>query len=164
MEIERKYLIRYPDLKVLEERAQASDIVQTYLTGGPVKGSERVRKRRYGDRVEYTHTLKQHITDVTRTEDERELSRAEYESLLKRADPERMPIQKKRYCLSYEGRLFEIDVYPFWDDRAVLETELEDEAQQFSFPPELRIIRELSHDRRYTNAAMARSIPREDID
>ena len=29
--------------------------------------------------------------------------------------------QKSRYCLTYEGQYFEIDLYPFWKDNAIAE-------------------------------------------
>ena len=55
--------------------------------------------------------------------------------------------------------LWEIDVFPFWQDRAFAEIELLSVDQQIAFPPELRLIRELTDDKRYTNAALARKIP-----
>ena len=44
-EIERKYLIRYPNLTILGRNAEATDIVQTYLMCPEPGSSERVRKR-----------------------------------------------------------------------------------------------------------------------
>ena len=44
--------------------------------------------------------------------------------------------------LAYEGKEFEIDVYPFWQDRAVMEIELADEAETVALPPEIEIIKE----------------------
>ena len=44
-EIERKYLIRYPNLTILGRNAEATDIVQTYLLCPEPGSSERVRKR-----------------------------------------------------------------------------------------------------------------------
>lgn len=35
------------------------------------------------------------------------------------ADPTRRPIRKDRYCLTDGNQYFEIDVYPFWTDKAV---------------------------------------------
>ena len=56
-EIERKYLIRYPDLAWLEARAEPSRITQTYLLNG--EGcTERVRSRETDGRTVYTHTTK----------------------------------------------------------------------------------------------------------
>ena len=61
--------------------------------------------------------------------------------------------------LAYEGKEFEIDVCPFWQDRAVMEIELADEAETVALPPEIEIIKEVTWDRRYTNAALAKAIP-----
>ena len=72
------------------------------------------------------------------------------------ADPTRRPIRKDRYCLTYDNQYFEIDVYPFWDDRAIVEIELRDEAQTVRFPEKLRLIREVTDDAAYKNAALAR--------
>ena len=40
---------------------------------------------------------------------------------------------------------------------------MERETQQLRFPPQIRIIREVTADRRYSNAALSREIPRDDI-
>lgn len=59
----------------------------------------------------------------------------------------------------YKNQLFEIDIYPFWNDRAVMELELSDEEQSIVFPENIEIIKEVTDDKRYTNASIARSIP-----
>ena len=161
-EIERKFLIAYPELSYLEENARKSHIVQTYLNSENGTSS-RVRKRTDPEKTAYTYTEKQHITAVRRMEYEREIDEKEYRELLKRADESRNPIEKDRYCLDYEGQMFEIDVYPFFTDRAIMELELSDEAQEILFPPEIRVIREVTEDQRYTNASFARKIPYDDI-
>ena len=61
--------------------------------------------------------------------------------------------------LPYDGKDFEIDVYPFWQDKAVMEIELTDEMETVMLPPEIEIIKEVTGDRRYTNAALAKAIP-----
>lgn len=162
MEIERKYLIAMPEETVLARAESRSEITQIYLAGE--KGcSERVRCRKYPERTVYTHTVKKHVTAVTRIEDEHEISEQDYRTLCLRADPERCVIEKTRYVLPYLGQEFELDVYPFWTRQAVLELELTSEEQPIEFPPELRILRELTEDKRYTNASLAREIPAEEI-
>lgn len=158
-EIERKFLIRRPAAAWLEANCQGSDIIQTYLKTEAAGHSDRVRRREGKDGVVYTHTVKRRISDLRREEQEREISEGEYHALLQRADPERRSIEKRRYVLAYEGKDFEIDVYPFWQDRAVMEIELADEAEAVKLPPEIEIIKEVTRDRRYTNAALAREIP-----
>ena len=64
----------------------------------------------------------------------------------------------------YKDQRFEIDLFPFWSDRAIMEIELEREDQAVDFPPEINIIREVTEDRRYTNSSLAREIPMETLD
>ena len=163
-EIERKYLIRMPEAAYLTAHAQPSQIEQTYLLRPAPHVNARVRKRGAKGAWVYTHTQKTRISDMRRIEDEREISEAEYRTLLQQADPERNVICKTRWVLPYRGQLFEIDIFPFWQDRAILEIELEDEAQAVELPPALEILREVTADRRYTNAAMSREIPMEDLE
>ena len=123
-EIERKYLIRYPNLTILGRNAEATDIVQTYLMCPEPGSSERVRKRGADGVYVYTHTMKTRVSNMRRVEIENEISEREYNEYLRFADPKRRTIYKTRYCLEYKNQLFEIDVYPFWSDRAVMEIEL----------------------------------------
>ncbi|MBR1457106.1 MAG: hypothetical protein IJ594_08130 [Oscillospiraceae bacterium] len=142
-EIERKFLIRFPDLSWLDAEGERSEIVQTYLCAQPGH-TERVRKRERAGRCVYTHTDKQKLTALRRIEIEREITPEEYEALLLRADPACRPVSKTRYCLPYMGQTLEIDLFPFWDDRAYLEIELCDERQELSIPPQITILREVS--------------------
>ena len=142
-EIERKFLIAMPDQKLLAG-ASRSRIQQTYLLGEEGT-TERVRMREYPERTEYTHTTKRKINALRREELEETIDRTAYAALLRRADPERRPIEKQRCCLPYEGQLLEI--------------ELEEEGQTFSLPAEIRVLREVTEDARYTNSALSREIP-----
>ena len=109
------------------------------------------------------HTTKTKLSDLRRIEDEEEISEAEYRRLLERADPARTIIDKTRWCFRYRGQLFELDVFPFWQDRAFLEIEIADEEQEILLPPAIRVIREVTEDPRYTNAALSLAIPEETI-
>lgn len=71
------------------------------------------------------------------------------------ADPTCRPIRKTRYCLTSGNQYFEIDVYPFWKDRAIMEIELSVEDTPVMFPDCIRAIREVNGDERYKNAALA---------
>ncbi|MBQ9686320.1 MAG: hypothetical protein IJV41_07245 [Oscillospiraceae bacterium] len=160
-EIERRFLIAMPEPEFLQA-LDGSEIVQTYLLGE--KGTtERVRCRRWPDCCVYTHTVKRKVSNVRRYEEEREITEADYEVLLRRADPARRPIRKRRYCLRDATFTWEIDVFPFWQRQAIMEIELNDEAQSFSFPTGVRILREISDDKRYTNAALSKAVPDEDV-
>ena len=160
-EIERKFLIVRPAQAWLDALPDRSEIVQTYLATPPGGGRARVRMRtRNGDTV-YTHTVKRRVNDLRAVELEREIDAEEYARLLLQADPKRKTLHKTRCCLPYHGRVFEIDLFPFWEKQALMEVELQDEAQAFDFPPEIRLIREVSGDTHYSNAALAKWLAEE---
>lgn len=162
-EIERKFLIKYPEKEFLDSipREDKSEITQTYLLSD-YGVTARVRKRVYSDKVKYTRTEKVRINAVSCFEDERELTEDEYNSMLSGSDPMRNPIEKTRVLLREGRHVFEIDIYPFWNKQAVMEIELEEENENFDIPDEIEIIREVTNDKRYKNASLAREIPMED--
>ena len=164
LEIERKYLIRLPDEGKLDKLALGRDwIEQTYLLA-EAGTTERVRSRRSpGGTPVYTHTVKKRRSAVTREELESEIGQSEYEALLRRADPTLRVICKTRWRIPYEGHILEVDRFPFWADRAILEVELGSEAEPVALPDWAGLIREVTEDEAYTNRAMAASIPYEPL-
>ncbi len=160
LEIERKFLIEYPDMKLMKERyiCKAVDIKQYYITF-PNHAKTRIRKRGNGDDAIYIMTTKSKISDTVREEVETRLTKAEYEEYLRYADSGRRPIVKKRTCIIANGKYFELDVFPFWSDKAILEIELDSENETFEIPSELNVIREITDEPEYTNAAMSLIIP-----
>ena len=121
-------------------------------------------RRKEGESVSAAaYTVKQRLSELTRIEREEEISEERYRELLSRADPARRTILKTRFIYDYDDQPFEIDVFPFWDDRALMELELHDETQTLRLPPDIGIVREVTFDSRYTNSAIAREIPWEPI-
>ncbi len=159
LEIERKFLIEYPDIAWLEaqENCKRIEIIQTYLRAD--EGEEvRVRQRGVNGHYLYFKTIKKKISDIRRVEIECRLTQEQYLALLMEADTTKRQIRKTRYCLTYRGQYFEIDVYPFWNDRAIAEIELSDESTAIEFPPQLRVIKEVTDDEAYKNASLARIV------
>ena len=156
-EIERKFLIEYPDLEILNEFPK-SEIAQTYLKTDDGMTS-RVRKRTSDGVTKYIFTEKKRINDLKCIENERGISADEYKDLLKLADPERKTVYKTRYCVPHNGRVVEVDIYPFWSDRAIAEVEMEDEAEKVVLPDFIKIIRDVTAEKAYKNASIAKKIP-----
>lgn len=75
--------------------------------------------------------------------------------MLMDADVTKKQIRKTRYCLTYENQYFEIDVYPFWQDKVIAEIELSDENTKVVFPKQIKVIKEVTDDESYKNAALA---------
>ena len=74
------------------------------------------------------------------------------------ADTSLRQIRKTRYCLSYGSQYFEIDIYPFWSDKAVVEVELSNENEKVIMPEFIKVIKEVTDDRSYSNYELAKTI------
>ena len=159
IEIERKFLIRFPDIdKLLSfEDIRCAHITQTYTTLGL-----RIRSWCEDETTTYIQTKKTALTHLSRIEIEQEIDREEYEHLLSFADKNLSPITKTRYILPYKDKNLEIDVFPFWKKQAFLEIELTDENEEFSIPDFLEIMREVTKEGDYKNFSLAKKIPKEE--
>ena len=157
LEIERKFLVAYPDVQWLASMPDCRrvEISQMFL---PAKEGEelRIRRREENGSTIYYKTLKRRVAEHKRIEIEERLTQGEYLSLMMDAEPGARPLNKTRYCLTYEGQYFEIDLYPFWRDRALVEIELSDRDDEIRMPEGLKVIREVTGDPAYKNAALAR--------
>ncbi len=164
IETERKFIIKMPDMAVLSgcEGYTSSKIEQIYLTSSS-DITHRIRRREYEGRVEYTETKKIRISKISVIEDEREISENEYNELSSLIRAGSQPVIKERYTLKINNQLYEIDIYPFWKNTAILETELKSEDAEIEFPSFFEIIKEVSGMREYTNASMAYNQPNEII-
>ena len=159
-EIERKFLIEYPDIEMLDSlpNCEKVEIIQTYLK---VNEMEEVRVRQRGSQGHYIYyqTRKRRVNDFKRIESERRISKDEYLNLIMNADTSLGRIRKDRYCLTYNNQSFQIDVYPFWKDKAIAEIELQHVDDQIDFPESFRVIKEVTGDPEYRNASLARHRP-----
>lgn len=164
LEIERKYLIKYPDLLRLEDLPNCNkvDMIQTYLKNQPDGTEARVRQRGQNGNYVCYRTEKRWVSDTTRVEVDRRIDLKEYVSFLSEADPERRLIHKTRYCLTENNRYYEIDIYPEWKKQAILEIELKSEDEEVVFPDGIKVIKEVTGDKAYSNYEMAKEMPGEE--
>ena len=161
IETEHKYIIKMPS-QMLLSTLPSSKIEQTYIDpDGGDNVTERVRRREYSDRVIYTHTKKRRVSDMSHEEYEDEITAEEYGALLTRKCADTATLYKTRYLLTYMGQTFELDVYTFWQNIAVMELEVGKESDTVTLPPDIDVIREVTGERRFTNAALSRSVPDE---
>ena len=157
---ERTFLIEYPDMQWLESQPNCRKvrISQTYLRSAP--GEEVcVRQRETNGSQTYYETVKRPMDGGKEVELEKALTQKEYLKRLKDADIAKGTLRKIRYHLMYEGRYFEIDLFPFWQDRALCEIDLDQEHAPVTLPPQLKVIREVTDDPAYSNAALAAAAP-----
>lgn len=160
MEIERKFLIKKPSEQVIESLGcvSKSNIIQTYLKTIKPGVERRVRQRGSAkDGFSFYYTEKFDISDGVRDEVEDKISPDKYISLLTEADTSLHQISKERYCFVYKNRYYEMDIYPFSEEYAILEIELNDINEDIELPP-LEIIKDVTDDKSYRNNALAKTL------
>ena len=154
LEIERKFLVELPDVSRLDVKRKIG-ITQTYLSAGENDSQRRVRRISENGEITYTYTEKVFLTPVTREENEFEITEGEYRRLLVQTRKDCTPVEKVRYCFNYHDQLFELDTYPFSKQLAIMELELKSPDQKIDFPADVKVLRDVSADKKYSNAALA---------
>ncbi|MCQ2414052.1 MAG: hypothetical protein MJ082_04590 [Clostridia bacterium] len=162
-EIERKFLIRMPDVARLEKQPEftCSEIEQIYLSA--TQGTtHRIRRRTKNGKTVCTETVKRRIDRVSCFEDEKEIDGQTYNELKTKIAEGTSPIVKRRITFRIGSQLYEVDIYPFWKNTAVLECELPSRDTEVAIPECLSLLREVTGDFRFSNAALASSPVPED--
>ena len=152
IEAERKFLVEIvgelPECRELE-------ITQTYLK--EKDGLEpRVRKREENGKYVYFLTTKRFVSINERVEIEKEITKEEYESLLAESNPAKRPIHKRRQCFEWDNRYLELDT--FVDPprpHHLLEIEHVSMEDEISFPPFLKVLKEVTDDPEWYNMNIA---------
>lgn len=160
VEIERKYLVEMPNMDELKSKFDTTtvDIIQTYLVEKEDGVERRVRQRGVNGSYTFYYTEKQNINNLSRIEKERKISEIEYLTLLMEADTSLHQIKKQRTCFVYDGGYFELDVYPFWNDKAILEIELTNENNKVTLPDCIKLIEEVTDNDDYKNRELAKTL------
>lgn len=155
IEIERKYLIQMPDLSKIS-KFEVVNILQTYLTTNNDTVERRIRQRGIQGNYSYYFTEKQEISALKRVEREKRISQNEYLKLLTEADTTLRQVAKKRICFIYKNQYFELDMYNFLKDKAILEIELTTECTNVDIPDFIKVIKEVTDDNAYRNYSFAK--------
>ena len=165
LEIEKKYLVKSPLSwaslsEMFDDLVDVKRISQTYLLPKGNEPSMRVRKTVQGltgdtDTV-YHSNKKTPIEKGVHEEVEKEISKSQYESFLKEADPSKVEISKTRFVFKYKNQIFELDVFKgALSSLAILEIELKNKSQEVELPPFLKVYKEVTNDSRYNNFNLA---------
>jgi len=158
LETARKFLIRYPDVSLLEKKPSCErvEILQAYLRSEVPGEMIRIRRRGSHGNYLYYRTRKRLLPDSRRVETEERLSRSEFLDLLQQADPAYRTLRKDRFCLSENGLYYQIDLFPFWQDQAIMEVELYGPEDEVPVPEGIQVLREVTGEEEYTNPYLAR--------
>lgn len=154
MEIERKWLIDSNNIPYDLSRAEHWDIEQAYISFSPT-----IRIRKIENKDLYILTIKSSSTDngLSREEYELNITRDQYNNLLNKKEGN--VLSKTRYRVLEEKYTLEIDIFhKELDGFAYMEVEFDSVEEAKAYKAPNFVIKELTGDKRYTNAALARGI------
>ena len=165
LEIERKFLVKFPTSwsalsEMFDDLVDVKRISQTYLVSEENEPAARVRKTVEGltgdTQTVYHFNQKKPVDSGVHEETEREITKSKYEKYLKNSNPNKVPVEKTRFVFKYNDQVFELDVFkgPL-KGLAILEIELEDKNDTVELPPFLKIVKEVTKDKRFTNYYLA---------
>ncbi len=155
LEIENKYLLKYN--KALDFIKKYPIIQKKEISQAYIQYSKNCIKRIRKSDDSYFFTIKKGSGRV-REETEREITKREYEKLLKKRVGK--VIRKSRYLFKIDDFLYELDIFKGeLKGLAFLEIEFETKEQQDSFklPDILKdiVIKDVSEEKNYTNSSLA---------
>lgn len=148
LEIERRWLIKVPDCL---DKYESHYIEQAYLE--PANGFQG-RIRRWDDKFIYTEKARTG-NSISRIENEREITEAEYAELQKHTILN--VVKKRRYIIPAGELKFELDVFEnaVESGYGIMEAELPEETTALEMPDFVEIVREVTDDSYYTNRNFA---------
>lgn len=157
MEKKHKYLIAMPPIAAIAKKYNAAtlDMMQTYLRETNPQIERRIRQQKNGSEYLYFYTEKHIMADNTKWDTEKPISQKEYIQYLMEGDMALHAVHKTKYRFTYSGQRFEIDVYPFCADKAIMFRYAENDSAEL--PPEIELIREVTGDPEYKNRQLAKS-------
>ncbi|MCF0208920.1 MAG: AAA family ATPase [Bacteroidaceae bacterium] len=158
-EAERRFLIEYPNIADLQTCAdcQKVEIIQNYYNNK--KGDEiRVRQHNENGSNTFYKMVKKSVSSTTKITTEKRLTEKEYIRLLEEADSSIHQLHKTRYCFTYNNQYFEIDIFPFWKDKAIVKIELVEVKADVKMPDFLIVIKDVTGDIEYKNFTLAKNL------
>lgn len=154
MEIERKWLLDINNIPYDLNTYEHFDIEQAYISFSPT-----IRIRKIANINEYILTIKSPSLDggLSRQEYEINISESQYNNLLNKK--EGIVLSKTRYKIPKEDLIYEIDIFHNeYEGLAYLEIEFKDIEQAKNYNAPEYVTKELTGDKKYSNASLAKGI------
>ncbi len=161
LEIERKFLVKFPNLYELVNKfgAVPLNVEQVYLQKKK-NIRQRIRRRAQDGYSVFSSTYKERIEDGVSREVEERISELEYRIRSRyERDRSRRIVRKDRYCFLWNGQYFELDIFhqpKRHSGLALMEIELEQRKQHVDIPPFISVIREVTSDPDFSSSSLAK--------
>lgn len=162
-EIERKFIVHQSDFLELKNhtKVKRKNVIQFYLYSNDPEVERRIRTVYTVDSdFVYYYTEKRAVSNdnqISRFEEENIIEGSRFIELLFEIDDNLQPILKKRFTFTFENQFFELDIFNFEKEYALLEIELESEDSEISLPFEFKNSFEVTNNPNFKNSQIAKN-------
>lgn len=161
LEIEKKYLIKRPDFRLLKQEYGAVPImIDQFFLNSKEGEQSRIRDRKQDGYSVYYETQKQQRDIGVRREVEKRISYGLYSyKLFYERDSSRSMIRKQRHYFLWQNQYFELDLFLEPRQRkglTLMEIELDEVGQQVCLPPCIEVIADVTDNPAFTNFSLAK--------
>lgn len=153
-ECKKRYLIEYPNLSILNQNGKIKkiEIYQTYLK---CTDDEKIQIRKRGLNGDYIYyQTRARVLNNELLQVEKRLTKEEYDEKLASLGSTSKQLKRIRYCLNETNNYLEIDTYPFWQDKAILNVNLLDINDQVNIPEMIKVIEDVTNKKEYLNSEL----------
>lgn len=158
----KKYLISMPNLKQLEKdfycKISKIEITRTYLVKKDNCVERSVVKRGSDGEYAFYYMEKTHQDGFDEIKVERRIDEKEYNMLISRDSGRLKELTKTRYGFVWNNKYYELDVFDFWKDKAILKVQHTDRSKEDEFPGIFNVRMDITNDESYTNYSLAQNI------
>jgi len=165
LEQERKYLIQLPTswsnlAELFDDMVDVKRIQQTYLVPKPGEQAVRIRKTIEGlgenKKVVYHINQKSPVETGVHKEKEHTISEKQYHQALNNGDPKKCEVEKTRFVFKWHDQTFELDIFKgHLKGLAILELEMDNIDDVVELPNFLKVIKEITDDKQFSNYNLA---------
>lgn len=152
----RRFLIEYPDIEALKQmdNVKEVEIFQTYLK---CTENEKIQIRKRGFNNDYIYyQIKTCIKNNQLIQNEKIISESQYEELLSYSDPSRKQLHRTCFYLIENNQYFQIDIYPFINNKAILKVETSNLNEEIIIPSFVKVIEDVTNNSNYLNSELSK--------
>lgn len=151
---QEKIIVKKPTIEyLLGKKAQKRSIIQVYLKSN---GKEERRIRMMGAGSNFVYYLTKKAVGNYNDYIEKSISKDVYDALMLEMDTKRRPIIKDRWYFSEGSTYYNLDIYPNWENHAVLEIRGSREDVTIKLPKDMVEVRNVTGDIRFSNYSLSK--------
>lgn len=150
--VEKKYLISMPDVEQLlkNKHCRKVHVKQHYIIDETKQEKEKIVLRRENDKNFYYKVNKKNNVKYSKA-----ISADEYINKLEDENNRFYHIYKDRYYYIFDSRCIKIDIFPFWNNKAILEVDILNNRENIKLPKFINVIEEVTENENYKNYFLA---------